>query len=263
MSRKRKNKGENEIIFKTIINNRNLEHVLNPHVIELLKQSNQLYDELINIEPLECNINKYKLLRKEYKAIKNELWENGFVEFIRDDSDTKTYKFLNSIKPYTLEKIKNFKKSHRYSHKQIEFKPVERVITIEDLLEENNKIIQHFYSFTDNELIKVFEEFERYKVIQHILSNKNVRYKKFTINDTSYPRIVTLLGGKCENCGSQYKLTLHHIIPKSEGGEHDILNLQLLCRKCHDMTHIILNKSKTVNIIYNNYNCENEISMNN
>jgi len=38
----------------------------------------------------------------------------------------------------------------------------------------------------------------------------------------------------CLRCRSEGKLTVHHIMPRSEGGHDDLSNLMTLCRKCHD-----------------------------
>ncbi|HEY4000622.1 MAG TPA: HNH endonuclease signature motif containing protein [Candidatus Xenobia bacterium] len=43
--------------------------------------------------------------------------------------------------------------------------------------------------------------------------------------------------GRCESCGERCGLQVHHIIPISEGGDHSLENLRLLCRSCHDATH--------------------------
>lgn len=44
-------------------------------------------------------------------------------------------------------------------------------------------------------------------------------------------------GYKCCRCGEtkQNRLTLHHIIPRKEGGTNNDGNLMTLCRKCHDL----------------------------
>lgn len=42
---------------------------------------------------------------------------------------------------------------------------------------------------------------------------------------------------ECKICGSNDTLELHHIIPKSYGGDDSIENLQWLCKKCHLEKH--------------------------
>ena len=42
---------------------------------------------------------------------------------------------------------------------------------------------------------------------------------------------------KCIECGSQYCLEIHHVIPKSKGGTDSINNLKLLCLHCHKKVH--------------------------
>lgn len=238
MSRKNKNKGENELLFITISNKRNLESVLNNYMLDLLTQRNELHNKLLNFEHDENRYKEYKKLFTEYKNVNKTIDKTGLKEFIYKDQNIDLYTFLQEAKKKTKIKAKIFNNSHKYTHKQPVYNEPS-IVNINDLTRENNEIIQRFYSFEDNELPKIFEDFNRYKVIQQILSNYKISCKKFTINDTSYPRIITLLGGKCSECGSKYKLTLHHVIPKSKGGQHDILNLQLLCRKCHNIKHFI------------------------
>lgn len=44
---------------------------------------------------------------------------------------------------------------------------------------------------------------------------------------------LTRANNKCELCGSQRKLEVHHIIPIVANGDDDKDNLIVLCEKCH------------------------------
>lgn len=40
--------------------------------------------------------------------------------------------------------------------------------------------------------------------------------------------------GKCKYCGTEYNLTIDHIIPVSKGGVTAQTNWQVLCKKCNN-----------------------------
>ena len=42
----------------------------------------------------------------------------------------------------------------------------------------------------------------------------------------------------CQICDSERHLSVHHIIPRSEGGLDKLANLILLCSRCHDEVEI-------------------------
>lgn len=44
-------------------------------------------------------------------------------------------------------------------------------------------------------------------------------------------------GGRCEACGSNHRLTAHHVVPRREGGADRRSNYRILCRPCHDEWH--------------------------
>lgn len=50
----------------------------------------------------------------------------------------------------------------------------------------------------------------------------------------------------CEKCKSEGRYTLaseiHHIIPLSKGGTHDLDNLMPLCKSCHAKIHASIRK---------------------
>jgi 5-methylcytosine-specific restriction endonuclease McrA len=42
--------------------------------------------------------------------------------------------------------------------------------------------------------------------------------------------------GGCEEA-TLYKLTIHHLVPLSEGGTHYLENLVTVCKECHTLIH--------------------------
>ncbi len=42
---------------------------------------------------------------------------------------------------------------------------------------------------------------------------------------------------RCQICGSRENLSVHHIIPLSDGGDSRSVNLQVLCHACHQHKH--------------------------
>lgn len=44
-------------------------------------------------------------------------------------------------------------------------------------------------------------------------------------------------GNICKECGSDSELSVHHIIPLSEGGDSTLDNLRVLCHCCHQKEH--------------------------
>jgi len=172
----------------------------------------------------------------QLKVIQKQLKIMGFKDLI-----IKT--LIPEIKP---QKVKKFKKTPtqrvpkakrpKYQHKQIKVHP-QALTSTEILLSENDKLIIQLQTFTINDLGIALKTYERYKFIQICLQKRNVDYNKFQLTTGSYGRIMHLLGNKCSKCGTQYKLTLHHIVPKCESFDNSINNLKILCRHCHDAEH--------------------------
>jgi len=49
--------------------------------------------------------------------------------------------------------------------------------------------------------------------------------------------MIRRLGGKCASCGSTESIEIHHKILLANGGNDNIKNCVLLCKKCHKKTH--------------------------
>ena len=43
--------------------------------------------------------------------------------------------------------------------------------------------------------------------------------------------------GRCSVCGSKSGIVVHHVLPRTRGGNDDLENLIPLCRKCHLKAH--------------------------
>ena len=64
------------------------------------------------------------------------------------------------------------------------------------------------------------------------MSHKNVRWAR--IREKIFKRDKYT----CRSCGTKENLTVHHIIPRAEGGKDVMKNLETLCIKCHDEIEI-------------------------
>ena len=42
---------------------------------------------------------------------------------------------------------------------------------------------------------------------------------------------------RCQLCGSQIDLSVHHVLPLSAGGDSTLQNLRVLCHSCHQKEH--------------------------
>ncbi|MCK9369955.1 HNH endonuclease [Candidatus Dojkabacteria bacterium] len=59
----------------------------------------------------------------------------------------------------------------------------------------------------------------------------------FRKTDIGYPK-----NNLCQMCGMKKKLTRHHIIPKSCGGSNSPINIEWICRPCHDIIEEAMRK---------------------
>lgn len=53
----------------------------------------------------------------------------------------------------------------------------------------------------------------------------------------AWSRLVSIYGYKCMWCDNTKKLHLHHIKPRSKGGDNSFSNCIILCRNCHKIAH--------------------------
>ena len=79
--------------------------------------------------------------------------------------------------------------------------------------------------------LKAEYEFQRYTQRRH-------EYMKTDAWQTIRALILALGDYKCDMCGTQSNLDIHHISYKEEPGEEDIIDdLIPLCRECHEKVH--------------------------
>ncbi len=50
-------------------------------------------------------------------------------------------------------------------------------------------------------------------------------------------RFLKLVGKRCQICGSDDRVAVHHITPRKEGGGDVMSNLKALCHGCHNRAH--------------------------
>ena len=64
------------------------------------------------------------------------------------------------------------------------------------------------------------------------------RRKKWTGSRNLWSALIHQRGEKCEKCGNNNFLTLHHIKSREDGGAwYELDNLLILCRACHAKVH--------------------------
>lgn len=67
---------------------------------------------------------------------------------------------------------------------------------------------------------------------------KIAKYRYEREFDAIRPHILRRDGHRCQKCGSESDLHVHHKTPKSVGGTNGPGNLVTLCRGCHAMEHV-------------------------
>ena len=60
----------------------------------------------------------------------------------------------------------------------------------------------------------------------------------------SFTAILKAAKARCERCDTTDSLTINHKKPLAQGGTNEAENLQILCRKCHNIFHGIISKKK-------------------
>ena len=69
-------------------------------------------------------------------------------------------------------------------------------------------------------------------------------YRRQVASRKQWARIVAEKTGPCRVCGSvengrmESKIQLHHLVPRSRGGDDTLDNIVPLCRRCHELVTI-------------------------
>ncbi len=90
----------------------------------------------------------------------------------------------------------------------------------------------------------------------------NVRYrrrklgvKKYLYGEVLKHRVwirtqaIKKYGNKCELCSYNMAIDTHHIIPRHQGGPHEVENLMVICPNCHSLItrkHLFINSRKDI-----------------
>lgn len=87
-----------------------------------------------------------------------------------------------------------------------------------------------------NRVSKIPEPRPRRKVKLH--KNMTERELRLEFNKPSFKKMLRdALGCNCVNCGSDYEVQYHHIVPLALGGTNRITNIVPLCYSCHRASH--------------------------
>lgn len=231
-----------ELLFLTFCNKRNLQNVVSKEILTKLTQCKKIAYFLTHYRPLnKRDIERFDSELKNYQQIKQNLKNDGFKELLPKPKITQP-----RVPKHDVQSFKPRQKKLKYHHKQPIFKQRE-IVQTEDLLTENNSLIHYLSTFeVEGNISTAFQTLERYNHIQRELKYREVLCDQFELHSSTYDRIVILLGRRCIKCGSQYSLTIHHIVPKSANGSNGFENLQLVCRDCHSDIHDISRKEITI-----------------
>lgn len=96
----------------------------------------------------------------------------------------------------------------------------------------------------------------------------NVRYrrrklgvKKYLYGEVLKHRVwirtqaIKKYGNECELCSYNMAVDTHHIIPRHQGGPHEVENLMVICPNCHSLItrkHLVINSRKDISRIRKN-----------
>jgi 5-methylcytosine-specific restriction endonuclease McrA len=71
-------------------------------------------------------------------------------------------------------------------------------------------------------------------IVNEITRKERTVRKAVSIPGGVESRVLNQADGKCELCGREFRISVHHIIPRAEGGLSEPENYIVLCRECHN-----------------------------
>lgn len=228
---------DSNILFHTVSHRRDLGNILDAHSIEIIKAQKETAKKLYSLEKGQKGSKEYLATFEKYEFLIRELNRNSLFDFI--------FIVPRQKKETTSEKYVPRKAKQKYNHRVVEFKG-RKEITTEELLVANTRLVQRLTTFAPENLTEALNDLEKYNHVQSVLVARGIDYESyyhFNYNTRNKSKIILLLGGQCQDCGTQQNLTIHHIKPKRNGGNNNINNIKILCRECHDRVHGIAPKN--------------------
>ena len=72
---------------------------------------------------------------------------------------------------------------------------------------------------------------------------KRIRKRRYRTENQRWAHLLlNSFENRCTYCGTSKGLVLHHKIPLSKGGPHQLGNIEAVCRKCHKKVHAQLRR---------------------
>lgn len=212
----------------TKVESKNGEISYNPFVFAEIP--NQLICALYEVD-VEVKDGKLVYDSEQFIRAKDDIEKkiNRFEEIIHPEKKEEN---LSKLKPIDLVAMRIFRGLNRR-----EFSRTSRLdISIIQKYESNGAEIPLNIERTYKEVLSVKK--------RHIVQLRDImlgKTKEIT-DDRTIPKLIKLKvwkrdDGKCTSCGSKQKLHYHHIKRFSEGGQHVVDNLKMLCASCHAEEH--------------------------
>ncbi|MEN2765763.1 HNH endonuclease [Ornithinibacillus xuwenensis] len=154
---------------------------------------------------------------------------DNYERLIRETTDKTAYSKLKGI---DLKAMRIYRGKNTMSFSKMSRMRVSEIKYYESLNEKIPKYVETIY----REHLNIKK--------RHIIQLREIMEGKSdkVVEDREIPKLVKLRvyqrdKGKCTECEKKEELHFHHIKYFSEGGQHEVNNLKLLCRGCHAEVH--------------------------